>query len=73
MFFPFQSATPKSQLAKSKISLHLDEVAIGHKGDIPKASSVVVHNLHVVKGTRVVSIRGQAEKEFFKPDQNNQI
>merc|ERR1711899_406643 len=27
----------------------LDEVTIRHKGDIPKASSVVVHNLHVVK------------------------
>merc|ERR1712223_21022 len=37
----------------------LDEVTIGHKGDIPKASSVVVHNLHVVKGTRVVPIRRQ--------------
>merc|ERR1719150_2869181 len=37
----------------------LDEVAIRHKWNIPKASSVVVHNLHVVKGTRVVSIRGQ--------------
>merc|ERR1712223_204279 len=37
----------------------LDEVTIGHKWNIPKASSVVVHNLHVVKGTRVVSIRRQ--------------
>merc|ERR550534_1838834 len=27
----------------------LDEVTIGHKWNIPKASSVVVHNLHVVK------------------------
>ena len=51
---------------KSKEILHLDEVAIGHKWNIPKASSVVVHNLHVVKRTRVVSIRGQTEKEFFK-------
>ena len=39
-------------------SPHLDEIAVGNKRNIPEASSVVVHNLHVVKGARVVSIRG---------------